>query len=50
MATFCYSSRYVTEIFYYGDVLYGDILSMRRFVRRLFFMCAGDELICGPGT
>jgi hypothetical protein len=30
--TFCYRRRSVTEAFCFGDVLYGDVLSRRRFV------------------
>jgi hypothetical protein len=37
--TFCYRRRSVTETFCYGDVLYGDVLSRRRFVRKRF-VCA----------
>jgi hypothetical protein len=37
--TFCYRRRSVTETFCYGDVLYGDVLSRRRFVWRRF-VCA----------
>jgi hypothetical protein len=37
--TLCYRRRSVTETFCYGDVLYGDVLSRRRFVWRRF-VCA----------
>ncbi len=37
--TFCYRRRFVKETFCYGDVLLGDFLSRRRFVRRRF-VCA----------
>jgi hypothetical protein len=37
--TFCYRRSSVTETFCYGDVLYGDVLSRRRFVWRRF-VCA----------
>jgi hypothetical protein len=35
------------ETFCYGDVLYGDVLSRRRFVWRRF-VCAPNQLPLGP--
>jgi hypothetical protein len=39
--TLCYRRRCVTETFCNGDVLYGDVLSRRHFVRRRF-VCAPE--------
>jgi hypothetical protein len=38
--TFCFGDVLLQETFCYGDVLYGDVLSRRRFVRR--------RLVCAP--
>jgi hypothetical protein len=42
--TFCYRRRYFTETFSYGDVLYRDVLSRRRFVLRRF-VCAPSKYL-----
>jgi hypothetical protein len=39
LETFCDRRCFVTETFCRGDVLYGDVLPRRRFVRRRF-VCA----------
>jgi hypothetical protein len=47
--TLCYRRRSVTETFCYGDVLYGDVSSRRRYVWRRF-VCAPIFQCCGAAA